>query len=439
MPRSPLTLAQNRPLRYATFLYLYIMQGIPSGFALTAVTNYLTAEGLDARAIGTFGAMVGLPWGVKFVWGPLVDRFQQSAMGRRRPWVLLAQTMAFLASLGILFVDNPVVNFDVLMWAFMLHGVFASLQDVSVDAMAITVVPTVERGRANAFMKGGMVTGQAIGAAGLAYLIRDVGFHTAALIQSSVLLSLTVVTFFIREQPDDALWSLRAKVAQLHSSVVILTMPFGVLLCQIGRALMVRRSLILFGAIALVFISERLFQRVYFFELIRNLGWTDTSVSVLSGTYGTVIAVGLALAGGWLSDRFGAQRILVAVAFGMGLLHVGFSLAAPLWANTGVATVAVIIRQTLEPVFSIAALPVLMGLCRRGIEGAQFAIYMAISNQADILGIYLSGHLLTYLTAPVIGLCCGVVMLAATAVVLVGQTDQRPDLRPADQGASVNW
>lgn len=152
------------------------------------------------------------------------------------------------------------------------------------------------------------------------------------------------------------------------------------------RAIISPCNLLIFGAIALVFISERLFQRVYFIHLIRNLNWSDTSVSVLSGTYGTVLAVVLALVGGWLSDRIGAHGMLIGVAFVMAVLHVGFSLAAPLWANENVATV----RQTLEPIFSICALPVLMGLCRKGIEEAQFSFYMAISNQADVAGILLS-------------------------------------------------
>ncbi|RYF63927.1 MAG: MFS transporter, partial [Cytophagaceae bacterium] len=171
------TLDQSRRLRYGTFFYLYVMQGIPSGLALTALTNYLAAEGVDARRLATFGTVVGLPWGIKFVWGPLIDRFQRSAMGRRRPWVLGAQVMAFLASLGLLLPTDPVLDIDQLMWSFALHGVFASLQDVSVDAMAITSVPALERGRINALMKGGMVTGQAMGAAGLALVIHRQGFH----------------------------------------------------------------------------------------------------------------------------------------------------------------------------------------------------------------------------------------------------------------------
>lgn len=416
MQSSSLVISQNRTLRYGTFLYLYVMQGIPSGFALTAVTNYLTAEGLTPQALGTFGAVVGLPWAFKFVWGPLVDRFQASAMGRRRPWVLIAQTMAFIASLSILLTDDPVTSFSYLAGAFALHGIFASLQDVSVDALAITIVSPAERGRVNAFMKGGMVIGQAIGAAGLSILIRTVGFHQAALTQSGILFAFTVITFFIREQPNDALVSFRRHPPTQSSEGSGPLRPdwsFGPLLRALFGAIITPRNLLIFGAIALVFISERLFQRVYFIHLIRNLNWSDTSVSVLSGTYGTVLAVVLALAGGWLSDRIGAHRMLIGVAFVMAVLHVSFSLAAPLWANENVATAGLVVRQTLEPVFSICALPVLMGLCRKGIEGAQFAFYMAISNQADVAGILLSGQLLPYFSAPTIGVACGVLMAVA--------------------------
>lgn len=434
MQQQPLILSQSRTLRYGTFLYLYIMQGIPSGFALTAVTNYLTAEGLSPQALGTFGAVVGLPWGFKFLWGPLVDRFQLSIMGRRRPWVLGAQVMAFGASLSLLLADDPVANFSFLAGAFALHGVFASLQDVSVDAMAITIVPPDERGRVNAFMKGGMVIGQAIGAAGLAFLLRDVGFHQAALIQSAILLTFTGVTFFIREQPGDALLSFHRHAPSERSLTNPAETPrpnwsFGPLLRELFRAIVAPRNMAIFGAIALVFIGERLFQRVYFIHLIQNLGWSDTSVSVLSGTYGTVLAIVLSLAGGWLSDRIGAQRMLIYVALAMALLHIGFSVASPLWANTDVATAGLVVRQTLEPIFSIGALPVLMNLCRKGIEGAQFAFYMAISNQADVAGIFLSGQLLPHFSAPALGMGCGIAMAGAMVLAWMLFRREEVDLR----------
>ena len=73
----PLTLSRSQALRYVVFFYLYVMQGLPAGFALTALTNYLTANDVNPAAIGSFTAIVGLPWAFQFVWGPVIDRYQR--------------------------------------------------------------------------------------------------------------------------------------------------------------------------------------------------------------------------------------------------------------------------------------------------------------------------------------------------------------------------
>ena len=52
---------------------------------------YLAERGFDAGAIGALAAAATLPWTFKWVWGPLIDRFSIPSMGRRRPWIILAQ------------------------------------------------------------------------------------------------------------------------------------------------------------------------------------------------------------------------------------------------------------------------------------------------------------------------------------------------------------
>ena len=62
-------LSESAYLRYFTFFYLYVMQGIPAGFALTALSNYLVGKNVPSEKVGTFIAVVGLPWILQFVWG----------------------------------------------------------------------------------------------------------------------------------------------------------------------------------------------------------------------------------------------------------------------------------------------------------------------------------------------------------------------------------
>lgn len=120
---TSLLLTENRPLRFATFFYLYVMQGVPAGFATTALANYLAGQNLSSARVGEFVAIVGAPWAFQFLWGPLIDRFQGSSMGRRRPWVIGSQILALLASVGIGTVGDPVSNIYALSVAFFVHSV----------------------------------------------------------------------------------------------------------------------------------------------------------------------------------------------------------------------------------------------------------------------------------------------------------------------------
>ncbi|MBD2757508.1 MFS transporter [Spirosoma validum] len=418
----PLALSRSRPLRYGVFFYLYVMQGIPAGFSLTALTNYLTAEGVNPATIGSFTAIVGLPWAFQFVWGPLIDRYQHSAMGRRKPWVVGAQLLAFVASLGVLFVHNPLTQVATLAWFFFGHSVFAAIQDASVDAMAISTIPENERGRVNAFMRAGFLIGTGVGAAVFSQLLRNYGFFNAALTQSLCLLTLTVLTFFIRERPEDRLLpSFNHRETALNRPIPLQrtqqTDPsFQWLFTELFKGLFSKRSLFLFGSVVAAYVSISLFLRAYNYHLIQKLGWADTSVSLLTGTYGMIVATIVALTGGFIADRIGPRRLLVIVLSLVAVYLLTFSALSSLWIRRDVAQVGLVALYFMDPSISIAAMPVLMLLCRKGVEGSQFTTYMAFINLSDIAGSFLAGHALSYVQAPTIGLFAG--GLAAVAMIV---------------------
>lgn len=432
-PSYPLTLSQSRPLRYGVFLYLYIMQGIPAGFYTTALTNYFTAEGVKPDVVGSFLAIIGLPWAFQFVWGPLIDRFQNSSMGRRKPWVVGAQLMTILSSLTILFVDDPVAQISTLSILFLVRSLFAAIQDASVDAMAISIIPEDERGRVNAFMRCGYLIGYGGGAAIFAQLLRQYGFHAAALTQLFCLLTGAVLMAFIREQPNDRLLPNFGPTRPVPSGNQVRTgqsarsdrypgaeaHDFRWLFTELFRGLFARQSLLLFGSILLAYTSSALFLRAYNFHLIRNLGWKDTDLSVLTGTYGMLLAVVVSLVGGYVADRIGPRRLLVIMLVLVAGYLIGFNLIADWWVRHDVARTGLVALYFMDPSISIAAMPVLMAICRKGVEGSQFTTYMAFVNLCDIAGTYLSGEALNFFAAPTIGLFAGGVAVAALIVIFL--------------------
>ena len=205
MPLLP-TLAESSRLRYATFFYLYFMQGVPSGFALTALANYLIAQGIASQTIGTYASIIGIPWMIQLIWGPLIDRYRYSVVGHYKHWVVLTQVVAVLASLLLLIVQQPAQQVWLLAFLFFSHSVVASVQDASVDAMAILITPEHERGRVNAFMRGGIILGGAFGVAALSYILHHGGYHVAVLVQTAILLLFTLLFFVTKLHRTDPLF-----------------------------------------------------------------------------------------------------------------------------------------------------------------------------------------------------------------------------------------
>jgi PAT family beta-lactamase induction signal transducer AmpG len=415
-----LVLRDSARLRYFTFFYLYVMQGIPSGFALTAVYNYLVGQGLSARAVGSFAAIVGLPWTFQFVWGPLIDKYQYSIIGHRKQWVVLTQLVAMLASLSLLLVRDPVRQLTLLGLVFFVHSVFASIQDASVDAIAISVVPVAERGRVNAFMRAGSLAGWAAGGAALSYLLHHGGFGRAALVQSLVLLAFTVLTFFIKLERTDQLLP-RFGAARPQPTQAALSEEenpsLGWLFSELWRSMVEKHSLRAFAIIILSYLAASLFGNAYTFHLIHSLKWPDTEVSVLQGTWGSLLSFVVLMGGGVLVDRLGAGQLQRWVLVSMAAFLLLFNFSASAWSTYAVGFAGLAMVNLADPLLSVSAMPLLMAYCRPKIEGSQFTTYMALVNLCTVTASYLNGWLLEVTTAPYIGLGCGV-LLAGLAVAL---------------------
>src|SRR5690606_21254775 len=76
--------------RIAAMLALGFASGLPLALSTGTLQAWLTVDGIDVTTIGFF-ALAGLPYTFKFVWAPLLDRFEPPFLGRRRGWLVLTQ------------------------------------------------------------------------------------------------------------------------------------------------------------------------------------------------------------------------------------------------------------------------------------------------------------------------------------------------------------
>lgn len=359
------------------------------------------------------------------LWGPLIDRFQYSVVGHRKHWVLLTQLAAFAASLLLLLVTDPARQLPLVSTLFFVHSIFASVQDASVDAMAISLCPEGERGRVNAFMRGGFLLGIAFGAAFLSVVMHRYGFQAGAAVQSALLLFLTLVFFFTKLQPEDKL--LPRFFQQSKPQANLPENPsLQRLFRQLWQAMSQIESFRLFLLIALGYFCFSVFIRSFSFHLVRVVGWPDQDLSVLQGSWGSLVTCVVVIAGGTIADKIGAKKLQYMVLIVLGTYLVVFNLLSFLWHIKAFTTGGLLFWTMADPLYSVAAFPILMTLCKDEIAGSQFTAYMALINFCDVLGSYFSGWMLHWVAAPYLGVGCGVVLWVS--LLLIQQREKKPVL-----------
>jgi PAT family beta-lactamase induction signal transducer AmpG len=118
--------------------------GLPLALTGQAMQAWLTLEGLDLATIG-FLSLVGLPYTFKFLWAPLMDRFELPWLGRRRGWLVLTQ-LVVAGMLLALAATSPRDSIRVFALLAVAIAFFSASQDVVVDAYRTDLLPPAERG-----------------------------------------------------------------------------------------------------------------------------------------------------------------------------------------------------------------------------------------------------------------------------------------------------
>ena len=130
--------------RLAAVSLLGFASGLPLALTGQAMQAWLTVEGISLATIG-FLSLVGLPYTFKFLWAPLMDRFELPALGRRRGWLVLTQGLLALSLLALASTSPHQALRAFALLAVAVAFMSAS-QDVVVDAYRTDLLPPAERG-----------------------------------------------------------------------------------------------------------------------------------------------------------------------------------------------------------------------------------------------------------------------------------------------------
>lgn len=150
-------------------------------------------------AIGLL-SLVSLPWMLKFLWSPIVDRYSFSTREHYRPWILGCQSLLAFTLVVCAFLDieqNP----SAMIVSLFLVCVLAATQDIATDALAIGLLSVQERGVGNGVQSAGNYLGAIIGGGGMLVLLGRLGWQVSLLTLALLILLASIPIWRHQEKP----------------------------------------------------------------------------------------------------------------------------------------------------------------------------------------------------------------------------------------------
>ncbi|MBU1163140.1 MAG: AmpG family muropeptide MFS transporter [Proteobacteria bacterium] len=171
--------------------------GLPLLLTITVLQAWMKEEGVDLTVIGLM-ALVGLPYTLKFIWAPFLDRYTLPFLGRRRGWLLIAQIFLIFSIAGLGLTD-PVGHPWMVVFAALLVTFFSASQDIVVDAYRREDLPDEELGLGSSLYVNGYRVGMLLASGGGLILADHITFSMVYLIMAACMLPGVLTTFFASE------------------------------------------------------------------------------------------------------------------------------------------------------------------------------------------------------------------------------------------------
>jgi PAT family beta-lactamase induction signal transducer AmpG len=342
-------------------LPLGFASGLPLLLTGSTLTAWMASEGLDLAAIGAF-ALVGLPYSLKFLWAPVLDRFAPALLGRRRGWMLLTQ-LALVAAIAAMGLVSPRVAPGALAWVALLVAALSATQDIASDAYRADVLRPAERAAGTATFVAGYRVGMI--AAGAGALVLTASLHwwgIYALLGATMLVGVGATALAPEPAPAAPPPSLRAAVVEPLRELLrrgsVAAALFVVATYKLGEALA--------GHMVTPFLVRTGYGLVEIGAVAKGVGLAATLVG--------------ALLGGGLTARLGQRRSLVifgAMQAVANLVYLGLHHSAP---RIELLTLAIVADNLAGGLATTAFVALLMGLCDARYTAFQFALMTSLSS-----------------------------------------------------------
>jgi len=349
--------------RMAVMPFLGFSSGLPLALTAGTLQAWMAVAGINIRTIGLF-ALVGLPYTIKFLWAPLMDRFVPPFLGRRRGWIVITQAV-LLACIATMAGSSPTAD-PAIFAALAVATAFASAsQDIVVDAYRTDILREEERGAGVAVFVTGYRVAMLVSGAMALILSDHIGWRNTYLLMAALMAVGTVAAILAPEPETNA-----APPRTLGDAIIN---PLKNFLLRDKAAAMLM-LIILFK------LGDAYAGTMTTPFLIRGVGFSPSDVGIVNKGFGLASLIAGAMIGGAMMVRLGLYRSLMIFGALQGVSILSFMLVA--WAGKSYPTMvfAVGLENLCGGMGTAAFVALLMALCNASYSATQFALLSSLAS-----------------------------------------------------------
>ena len=369
IPTSPFRIFVQPKM--ATLLVLGFSSGLPFYLTSKTLQAWMTTAKVDLATIGFF-SLVTLPYSLKFVWAPVMDRYVPPFLGRRRGWVLITQVLLLLA-IAARSRHDPRTGLKMLAINAIAIAFFSASQDISLDAYRTDVLRDREMGAGAAvFVMGYRIAMITTGA--LAFFLADRMSWQMVYVILALLMIIGIAGTFAAHEPV-------LNDAPPRTLVEAVVLPFADFFQRIG---VLRALLVLLFIVAYKYSDSLAGSMTTPFLL--QAGFSQSEVGAVFLGVGVIATIVGVVAAGAVMGKWGINRSLWVFVVFQGLSNLtyyGLSLSEK---NHALMVSAIITENFGLGLVTGGMTAYLMSMCNKRFTATQFALLSSLmAASRDIL------------------------------------------------------
>jgi len=352
-----------------------VLLGFASGLPLYLTSRTLQAwmrtAGVDLGTIGLF-SLVALPYSLKWIWAPVLDRYVPPVLGRRRGWLVIIQ-VGLLLAIAAMALEDPRRGLQLLAVNAIFIAFFSASLDLVIDAYRTDVLEEREMGAGAAiWVVGYRVALLTTGA--LAFILADrMPWPTVYLFLSGLVVIGIAAALFAPEPPR------RGPAPQSFRDAVVL--PFQEFFRRSGS----RVAVLVLAFVVLFKLPDYLAMNIAT-PFLLDLGFSQSDIGAVQGGLGIAATIVGALASGMLVAGIGINRSLWVVGLLQGVSNLAYYGLALAGRSYPFLVTTIVVENFCTGLVTAAFIAFLMSLCSPRFSATQFALLSGLMGASrDVL------------------------------------------------------